>query len=96
MRSTGNQNCVPEVPADQLMLDRTLKYLRKLRWISKELEAQRILLVLDDIKLQPSLSGDSAQTKPLRLDRLNDQLARFVAKFQVWRHIGSFERVLGG
>jgi hypothetical protein len=47
MRSTGTQNRVPEVPAHQLTRDRTLKHLRKLRWIGKEGEAQKILRVLD-------------------------------------------------
>ena len=47
MRSSVIQTPVPEVSADQLTLDRTLKQLRKLRWIGKELEAQKLLQVLD-------------------------------------------------
>jgi hypothetical protein len=47
MRSSGTRTRVPEIPADQLRLDRTLKQLRKLRWIGKELDAQKLLQVLD-------------------------------------------------
>jgi hypothetical protein len=47
MRSSDTQKRVPEVPAHQLTLDRTLKRLRKLRWIGKECEAQKVLRVLD-------------------------------------------------
>jgi len=36
---------------DQWMLDRTLKRLRKLRWIGKEQEAERIRHVLRDMRL---------------------------------------------
>ncbi len=56
MTTTDAHNQVPRVAADQFTLDRTLKYLRKLRWIGKEREAQRILWALSDIRLQPSLS----------------------------------------
>jgi hypothetical protein len=41
------QNRPPEVATDQFALDRTLKHLRKLRWIGKEGEAEKILAVLD-------------------------------------------------
>jgi len=58
MRSPGTHNCVPEVSADQLTLDRTLKHLRKLRWIGNEPEAQKMLQVLDDARLQPPSPGD--------------------------------------
>jgi hypothetical protein len=44
---------VPQVPADQLVLDRMLKHLRKLRWIGKEREAQSMFQALGDIRLQP-------------------------------------------
>jgi hypothetical protein len=47
MRSSGIQTPVPEVSADQLTLDRTLKQPRKLRWIGKELEAQKLLQALN-------------------------------------------------
>jgi hypothetical protein len=58
MRSTGIQDCVPTVPADQLALDRTAKRLRQLRWMGKELEAQRTFEVLDDSGLKPPLASD--------------------------------------
>ena len=32
---------------DQFAVDRTLKHLRKLRWIGRESEAEKILAVLD-------------------------------------------------
>jgi hypothetical protein len=35
MRSTDVENQVPQVSADQLKFDRTLKHLRKLRWIGR-------------------------------------------------------------
>ena len=60
MRSTDVQNQVPQVSADQLKFDRTLKHLR-LRWIGREREAQRIFEALGDIRLRPSLSIDWGQ-----------------------------------
>ena len=47
MRPVNAQNRLPEVATDQFALDRTLKHLRKLRWIGKESEAEKILAVLD-------------------------------------------------
>ena len=61
MRSTDVQNQVPQVSADQLKFDRTLKHLRKLRWIGREREAQRIFQALGDIRLRPSRSIDWGQ-----------------------------------
>jgi hypothetical protein len=37
--------------AEQWMLDRTLKRLRKLRWIGKEQEAEKITQVLRNMRL---------------------------------------------
>ena len=61
MRSTDVENQVPQVSADQLKFDRTLKRLRKLRWIGREREAQRIFEALGDIRLRPSRSIDWGQ-----------------------------------
>jgi hypothetical protein len=61
MRSTDVQNQVPQVSADQLKFDRTLKHLRKLRWIGREREAQRIFQTLGDIRLHSSRSIDWGQ-----------------------------------
>jgi hypothetical protein len=47
MRPMDAQNRLPEVATDQFALDRTLKHLRKLRWIGRENEAEKILAVLD-------------------------------------------------
>ena len=47
MRPMDAQNRLPEVATDQFALDRTLKHLRKLRWIGKENEVEEILAVLD-------------------------------------------------
>jgi hypothetical protein len=47
MRPMAAHNRIPTVPKDELALDQTLKHLRKLRWIGNEIEAQRILEVLD-------------------------------------------------
>ena len=61
MRSTDVQNQVPQASADQLKFDRTLKHLRKLRWIGREREAQRIFQALGDIRLHPLRSIDWGQ-----------------------------------
>jgi hypothetical protein len=47
MRPMAAHNRIPTVPKDELALDQTLKHLRKLRWIGNEIEARRILEVLD-------------------------------------------------
>ena len=47
MRPMDAQNRLPEVATDQFALDQALKHLRKLRWIGKESEAEKILAVLD-------------------------------------------------
>ena len=41
--------------AEQWMLDRTLKRLRKLRWIGKEEEAEKITQVLRNMRLPQPL-----------------------------------------
>ena len=61
MRSMDAQNRLPEVATDQFALDQTLKHLRKLRWIGREREAQRIFEALGDIRLRPSRSIDWGQ-----------------------------------
>ena len=43
--------------AEQWMLDRTLKRLRKLRWIGKEEEAEKITQVLRKMRLPQPLEG---------------------------------------
>ena len=63
MRSDGNKNCVPKVPAAQFTLDQTRKYLLKLRWIGQELEAQAILEALDDARPQPLPPGDRRERR---------------------------------
>ena len=47
MRPMDAQNRLPEVATDQFALDRTLKHLRKPRWIGRESEAKKSLAVLD-------------------------------------------------
>jgi hypothetical protein len=47
MRPMDAQNRLPEVATDQFALDRTLKHLRKLRWMGREREAEEILAVLE-------------------------------------------------
>jgi hypothetical protein len=47
MRPMDAQNMPRKVATDQFALDRTLKHLRKLRWIGKESEVEKILAVLD-------------------------------------------------
>jgi hypothetical protein len=58
MRPMDAQNRFPEVATDQFMLDRTLKHLRKLRWIGKEGEAEKILAVLDVGRRQTAPSSN--------------------------------------
>lgn len=65
MRPMDAQNRLPEVATDQYALDRTLKHLRKLRWIGKEGEAEKILAVLDVGKRQKTLSNK--QRRGIRL-----------------------------
>jgi hypothetical protein len=52
MRPMVAHNRIPTVPKDELALDQTLKHLRKLRWIGNEIEARRILEVLDAQRCQ--------------------------------------------
>jgi hypothetical protein len=62
MGLNGSECGVPEVPADQLILDQTLKRLRKLRWIGRELEAQAILKALPPInRIGPLYSGPASR-----------------------------------
>jgi hypothetical protein len=58
MRSTGTCTESPQVSDDQLKLDQTLKRLRKLRWIGKEREAQKIFRSLGDIRVPSSVPAD--------------------------------------
>jgi hypothetical protein len=51
MRSTDTLNQVPQVSPDQSKVDQTLKHVRKLRWIGKEREAQKIFRSLGDINV---------------------------------------------
>jgi len=53
MRATVTQRQLSTIPAEQFALDRTLKHLRKLRWIGREHEAEEILQVLSGAKRQP-------------------------------------------
>ncbi len=57
MRPMDAQNRLPEVATDQFALDRTLKHLRKLRWIGEESEAEKILAVLDVGRRQKTASS---------------------------------------
>ena len=63
MRPMDAQNRLPEVATDQFALDRTLKHLRKLRWIGKEREAERILAVLDVRRRQTTPSRRRPATR---------------------------------
>ena len=57
MRPMDAQNRLPEVATDQFARDRTLKHLRKLRWIGRESEAEKILAVLDVRRQQKAVSS---------------------------------------
>ena len=57
MRPMDGQNRLPEVATDQFALDRTLKHLRKLRWIGRESEAEKILAVLDVRRQRKAVSS---------------------------------------
>jgi hypothetical protein len=57
MRPMDAQNRLSEVATDQLARDRTLKHLRKLRWIGRESEAEKILAVLDVIRRRKAVSS---------------------------------------
>ena len=64
MRPMDAQNRLPEVATDQFALDRTLKHLRKLRWIGKESEAEKILAVLDVRRRQKAPSRQQRANQP--------------------------------
>ena len=66
MRPMDAQNRLPEVATDQFALDQTLKHLRKLRWIGKESEAEKILAVLDVRRRQTTPSRRRPATRPAR------------------------------
>jgi hypothetical protein len=51
MNSTNAQKSAPAISADEWMLDRMLKHMRKLRWIGKEREAETLAQVLRGIRL---------------------------------------------
>jgi hypothetical protein len=61
MRSTGMCDESPQVSGDQLKFDQMLKRLRKLRWIGREREAQKIFWSLDSTKLRSSPPADWGQ-----------------------------------
>ena len=80
MRSGDIENEVPRVGASQWKLDRTLKYLRKPRWIGKEPHVQAIHSAPDyplrqaespDLSAQPTLAARflSRQGLPLAPSR---------------------------
>ena len=54
MRPMDAQNRLPEVATDQFALDRTLKHLRKLRWIGMDDEAERVLAQLSGWPFRPT------------------------------------------
>src|ERR1700758_4898171 len=56
-RFVDHQNYTLEVLTEQWILDRTLKHLRKLRWIGKEQEAEHMAHVLRSMRL-PQLLGN--------------------------------------
>jgi hypothetical protein len=89
MGSDGTENCVPEVPFGQLMLDQTHKHLRKLRWIGKNLEAQAILEALDDAGLRPSILDDRRKQSYFdwtALEETSSKWADFVDALQRPKH----------
>ena len=88
MRPMDAQNRPPEVATDQFALDRTLKHLRKLRWIGKESEAEKILAVLDVRRrqtVQTTTPGDTVcelkRTHLLLAHRLPTAVAQLVARW---------------
>jgi hypothetical protein len=48
MRAIDAQNRLPEVATDQFALDRALKKMRKLRWIGADIDAEKILAILNE------------------------------------------------
>jgi hypothetical protein len=65
---------VPDVSAEQRALDRTRKQLCKLRWIGREADAQRMLVVLRDAGKRSPARGERGQTVP-RLVSAEDSIA---------------------
>ena len=58
MRSNGMCTECPQVSDDQFKLDQMLKRLRKLRWIGKQREAEKIFRSFGNIELSSSLPAD--------------------------------------
>ena len=54
MRAIDAHNRLPEVATDQFALDRALKQMRKLRWIGQEIDAEKILAIMNQPTQPPS------------------------------------------
>jgi hypothetical protein len=54
MRAIDAHNRLPEVATDQFALDRALKQMRKLRWIGAEIDAEKILAIMNEPIHPPS------------------------------------------
>jgi hypothetical protein len=54
MRAMHAPNRLPEVATDQFALDRALKQMRKLRWIGQEIDAEKILAIMNEPKQPPA------------------------------------------
>jgi hypothetical protein len=48
MRAMDAHTRLPEVTTDQFALDRALKQIRKLRWIGQEIDAEKILAIMNE------------------------------------------------
>ncbi|HEY7300144.1 MAG TPA: hypothetical protein VH684_19800 [Xanthobacteraceae bacterium] len=72
MNSTSVQTNTPVIAAEQWMLDRMLKHMRKLRWIGNEQEAEKLAQVLRDIRLPRMLGhqrggeGEAKDSRPAK------------------------------
>jgi hypothetical protein len=64
MKPIVAEKYVPDVSAEQRTLDRTRKHLRKLRWIGREEEAERMLMVLRDARLRSPVPGERRNEVP--------------------------------
>ena len=54
MRAIDAHNRLPEVATDQFALDRALKQMRKLHWIGQEIDAEKILAIMNEPTQPPS------------------------------------------
>jgi hypothetical protein len=65
MRAMDAHTRLPEVATDQFALDRALKQMRKLRWIGQEIDAEKILAIMNEPAQKPALPFKQSASRRL-------------------------------